>query len=98
MDKLSGDMGHGILPGRLDQLIDNVNPGTVLKHLVEHQRFAYVIDFSGYEPKMWAVEVKKKIRDGDKLPHKSKHYRIFEVRGYEEWLVLALGNDILLAE
>ena len=93
MGKCKGDMGYSSVPGRLDVLLDDVNPGTMLKHLVDDQRWAMIVDFVGIGPSIVAVEVKKKIRNGEEEPEGPKDYQLFIVENYEEWLVMARGND-----
>jgi len=91
-------MGHSSIPGRLDILIDDVSPGTILKNLVDDHHWAMIVDFIGDSLDVIAVEVRKKIRDGEEEPEGWRDYSLFIVEKHEEWLVMALGNDYDLVE
>ena len=91
-------MNEFTLPARLDKVINEVGIGAVIKHIEDDRRRGVVIDFIGIGPKVFIAEAIPKKLKGFKFPKKPKHYRITIIEKESDWIVLTLGDDVLLIE
>ena len=92
-------MNAPILPHRLKEAMDDVDPGAFVLRMSDNVK-GILVDYST-ENEMWLVLMaKKKFYTGEdgEVPSRPGDYVVEEIKEPAEWLVLSCGGEFVLID